>query len=512
MCGIIGLFSSNKVSTEIFEGLIQLQHRGQDAAGILTYENHDVNRFYIKKGAGLVKNIFNKPEYLEQDLKGNSGLGHVRYPTNGSAYDLSNAQPFSVSYPYGIAMVHNGNLTNYDSLKKHLYDEKRVLCNTGSDLECILNLFSIKLSKLDKDKDFFDNICESVDHVYEHAKGGYSVIGLIAGKGMIAFRDPNGIRPLVLGKRTTEEGVVDYIFASETSMFYSLGFERVGDVGNGEVIYIEFDGTVHRRKIRNEKFMPDAFEYIYFARPDAIINDISVYRSRLRMGQNLAYKWKELYPDLVPDVVIPVPFSSNTAALSMASELGVRYTEGLYKNPFVGRTFIMPGQDKRRRSVLQKLSPQIFEIRKKKVMILDDSIVRGTTSREVVKIIRDAGAKEVYFVSACPALFYPDFYGISIPTQEELIATRMNEHQVRDFIGADVLMYQDIDGLKEAILRKGQHNADGLSMPYLDGKYITGDIDTSQFKHFPDFCCTPDSMVDYYKEDEDASKSSDLRF
>lgn len=481
MCGIIGIISNKPVSTEINDGLIHLQHRGQDAAGILTYENNDVNRFYLKKGAGYVRNVFSKPEYLSQDLRGNSGLGHVRYPTNGSAYDLNNAQPFTVSYPYGIAMVHNGNLTNYEECKKFLYDSRRVLCNSGSDLECIMNLFSIKLAKLDKTADLFENICTSIECVYQKAIGGYSVISIIAGKGMMAFRDPHGIRPLVIGERENSDGKKDYIFASETSMFYSLGFKRVGDVGNGEVVFITYDGEIKRRKIRDEEFTPDSFEYIYFARPDAVINDISVYRSRLRMGQNLAKKWKTLYPDIIPDVVIPVPFSSNTAALSMASSLGVRYTEGLYKNPFVGRTFIMAGQDKRRQSVLQKLSPQFTEIRNKKVMILDDSIVRGTTSKEVVKLVRDAGAKEIYFVSACPPLFYPDFYGISIPTQQELIASQMNLEEIRKFIGVEKLMFQDIEGLKEAILRKGKHNASNLSMPYFNGKYITGDIDTTKF-------------------------------
>ena len=481
MCGIIGIISNKPVSTEINDGLIQLQHRGQDAAGILTYENNDINRFYIKKGAGYVRNVFSKPEFLSQDLRGNTGLGHVRYPTNGSAYDLNNAQPFNVSYPYGIAMVHNGNLTNYEECKKFLYDEKRVLCNSGSDLECILNLFSIKLSQLPKEIELFENICKSVEYVYDKAIGGYSVISIIAGKGMMAFRDPHGIRPLVIGERENSDGKKDYIFASETAMFYAQGFKRLGDVGHGEVVFITFDGEILRRKLRDQEFTPDSFEYIYFARPDAVLNDISVYRSRLRMGQNLAKKWKELYPDIIPDVVIPVPFSSNTSALSMASSLGVRYTEGLYKNPFVGRTFIMAGQDKRRQSVLQKLSPQFTEIRNKKVMILDDSIVRGTTSKEVVKLVRDAGATEIYFVSACPPLFFPDFYGISIPTQKELIASQMNQSEIQKYLGVEKLMFQDIEGLKEAILRKGKHNASNLSMPYFTGEYITGDVDTSQF-------------------------------
>ena len=504
MCGIIGLYSQKQVSPEIFEGMVHLQHRGQDAAGILTFDNQ-TNRFHLKKGAGLVKNIFSNANHLLKDLPGSMGLGQVRYPTNGSAFDLNNAQPFMTNYPYGIAMVHNGNLSNYDELKEELESKNRIHCNTGSDLECLLQIFAIKLAKLDKTTDLFENICLATEEVYKRARGGYSVIAIIAGKGMVAFRDPHGIRPLVIGKRESDSNStqMDYIFASEPNMFYSMDFETAGDVGNGEVVFIDLQGTVHRRKIRDEEFTPDAFEYIYFARPDAIINDISVYRSRLRMGQNLAEKWKANYPDLVPDVVIPVPFSSNTSALAMAGQLGIRYTEGLYKNPFVGRTFIMPGQDKRRKSVLQKLSPQIHEIRNKKVMILDDSIVRGTTSREVVKIVRDAGAKEIYFVSACPPLFYPDFYGISIPTQQELIASQMNEEQMRQFMGVEALMFQDVKGLTEAILRKGKHNAKRLSMPYLDGDYITQDIDVSQFKTIdPEAFSTKKAIVNYDKIEE----------
>ena len=501
MCGIIGLYSQTQASSQIYEGLIHLQHRGQDAAGILTYKNNEVNRFYIKKNQGLVRNVFDDGKNLATELLGNLGIGHVRYPTNGSAFDLGNAQPFSVSYPYGIAMVHNGNLTNYDELKDFLFKTRRVLCNSGSDLECILNLFSIKLAKLDKKGDFFENMCIATDYVFEKAHGGYSVIAIIAGKGMVAFRDPHGIRPLVMGKRQATSGKDEYIFASETSMFYNLGFEHCGDVENGELVFIDLDGNVTKRKIRDEEFTPDAFEYIYFARPDAIINDISVYRARLRMGQNLAQKWKILYPDIVPDVVIPVPFTSNTSALSMASELGTRYTEGLYKNPFVGRTFIMPGQEKRRNSVRQKLSPQIFEIRNKKVMVLDDSIVRGTTSKEVVEILRDAGAKEIYLVSACPPLFYPDFYGINIGTQEELIASQMNQEQLRQYLGVEVLMFQDIAGLSEAILRRGKHQIKNLSMPYFNCHYVTDDIDTKLFKQITKFNSESEIYINYDKGD-----------
>lgn len=481
MCGIIGLYSNKPVCADILEGLLQLQHRGQDAAGVLTF-NETTKAFKVKRGSGLVKQIFLRPEDYRDIVEGNIGLGHVRYATNGSSSDLDNAQPFKTRYPYGIAMVHNGNLTNYEELKKELFEKNRTLCSSGSDLECLLQIFSNKLAKLDKQNDFFENVCAAVQEVYKRAKGGYSVIAIIAGQGMIAFRDPHGIRPLVMGERKDKNGRIDRIFSSEPNMYYSLGFERVGDVGNGEVVFIDNDNKLHRKVIENKEFTPDAFEYIYFARPDAIINDISVYRSRLRMGQNLAKKWRHNFPNLVPDVIIPVPFSSNTAALAMASELGIRYTEGLYKNSFVGRTFIMPNQKSRKTSITQKLSPQVYEIRKKRVLIVDDSIVRGNTSKEVVKIVRDAGAKEIYFASACPPLFYPDFYGIAIPTQQELIASRMNEKDLQKFLKVDALIFQDIEGLQEAILRKGKHNAKNLSMPYFDGNYVTKDIDMYQFK------------------------------
>ncbi len=475
MCGIAGIFSQKKVANELYDGLINLQHRGQDAAGILTYENNNIDRFHIKKGAGFVKDVFNQTDL--DVLKGNCGIAHTRYPTAGSAFDLANAQPFTIGSPYGIAMVHNGNITNYVELKKELIEKDKYHSNSSSDLEIIMSVFASRMRKEPEDQDIFESICNSAKSVFDRVKGGYSVIGIIAGKGMVVFRDPHGIRPLVKGERVNPDGSKDYIFASEDTMFFSLGFERIGDVGNGELIFIDNKGKVFSRKITKELFTPDIFEYVYFARPDSTLNDVNVYRSRLRMGQNMANLWKKTHPEIIPDVVIPVPFSANTSALSMASELGVRYSEGLYKNSFVGRTFIMHGQDKRRKSVRQKLSPQPIEINGKNVMILDDSIVRGTTSREVVKLVRDAGAKEIYFVSVCPPVINPDFYGIAIPTREELIAAGKSNEEIRDYIEADILLYQDIDGLTEAVMRKGDHNIDRPSMPYLDGFYVTGDID-----------------------------------
>jgi amidophosphoribosyltransferase len=472
MCGIIGIFSQTSVSNELYNGLVQLQHRGQDAAGILTFNGN----FHIHKRQGLVRDVFNQE--IIASLAGNMGLGHTRYPTNGSAYDIGNAQPFMSRWPFGVGMVHNGNLTNYQELKEELLTRQNYHCNSGSDLEVILGIFSLKLASTDQSKPIFDRVCAAVDEVYARVRGGYSVLAVIAGCGMLAFRDPNGIRPLVWGSRISENGQRDFVFASENGSFYSLGFEYISNVGPGEVMFIDLNGQIHQRKLRHKQFAPCAFEYIYFARPDAYINNVSVYRARSRMGQNLGLKWKQIYPDLMPDVVIPVPFSANTAALALAQELGVRYSEGLYKNPFVGRTFIMPNQQKRQRSINQKLTPQPLEIKDKVVMLVDDSIVRGTTSREVVRMARETGAKEIYFVSCSPAIKYPDFYGIDIATSGELIAATKTEEEIRQFIGADKLMYQDLEGLVEAITRKGDHQIDQLSMPWFDGWYVTGDVDT----------------------------------
>ncbi|MBP7805110.1 MAG: amidophosphoribosyltransferase [Candidatus Pacebacteria bacterium] len=474
MCGIIGIFSHKPVAHEIYDGLIHLQHRGQDAAGILTYNK----RFHLEKGAGYVRDVFNQDNMIR--LEGNWGLGHTRYPTAGSKHSIENAQPFFVTSPYGIAMVHNGDLTNYKALKQELEEVDRRHCNSSSDLEVILHVFSAKLSSLDPNNDLFENICKSVESVFERTRGGYSVIGIIAGQGMFAFRDPHGIRPFVCGTRRNADGSTDYIFSSENTMYYPLGFQLQGNVQPGEVIFIDKNGVMQSRVLKRDLFTPCIFEYVYLARPDSMINNVSVYRSRLRMGQNLGKRWKERFPDITPDVVIPVPFSSNTAALSMAHELDVYYTEGIYKNPFVGRTFIMPGAEIRRKSVLQKLSPQETEIRGKNVLLVDDSIVRGTTSKEVVKLVRDAGAKKVYFASACPPVKFPDFYGIDLPTKSDLIAAHKTEDEIRDYIGADLLLYQTIPDLVEAVTRKGEHNIDRPSMPCLDGWYVTGDIDEAR--------------------------------
>ncbi|MBU0579333.1 amidophosphoribosyltransferase [Patescibacteria group bacterium] len=478
MCGIIGIFSHQPVASEVYDGLIHLQHRGQDAAGICTCGEN----FHLKKGSGLVRDVFHQG-HMDR-LLGNWGIGHTRYSTAGTRTGSENAQPFTVHSPYGIAMAHNGDLTNYREIKKELAEKDKRHCNSSSDTEVILHVFASKLQEINGGGtgEFFDQICTAVNSVYDRCTGAYSVVGIIKDKGMIAFRDPHGIRPLACGMRKNENGSYDYIFSSENTMYYPLGFDFKGDVQPGEIVYINEKGKMYSRQLRKAMFTPCIFEYVYLARPDSMINNISVYRARLRMGQNLAKRWQKLFPHVTPDIVIPIPFSSNTAALSMAHGLGVRYSEGLYKNPFIGRTFIMPGQANRKKSILQKLSPQEVEIKNKNIMLVDDSIVRGNTSKLVVDLVRHAGAKRVFFVSACPPIKYPDFYGIDMPTRGELIATDKTTEEIREIIGADILYYQQIDDLVEAVTRKGEHNIDRPSMPYLDGWYVTGDIDENRMK------------------------------
>ena len=472
MCGVVGIISGQKsVAGEIYDSLIHLQHRGQDAAGIMTYNE----RFHIKKGTGLIRDVFDEQNMSR--LLGRVGIGHTRYPTVGG-FSIEEAQPVFTNVPYGIAMAHNGNLVNYAELSKEVVEKDKRHINSSVDIEVILHIFAHALDQggAESNNKFFDEICNGVKTVFDRAEGAYSVVGSIMNKGMFVFRDPNGIRPLVKGKRENDDGTMDHIFASETTMFHSLGYKPIGNVEPGEVIWVEEDGTIHSRILTKDQFTPCVFEYVYFARPDCIQNDVSVYRSRLRMGQNLAQKWKSKYPDILPDIVIPAPSTANTSALSFANELGVRYSEGLYKNPFIGRTFIMPGNEERRKSVRYKLVPQEFEIRDKDVLIMDDSIVRGNTSREIVRMVRDFGAKRVYFISACPPVKFPCYYGVDMPTRAELTAANQSIEEIRDFMKVDILMYQDIDDLKEAVTRKGDHNIDRPCMACLDGWYVNGEI------------------------------------
>ena len=479
MCGIAGIYSHKLVAGELFDCIINLQHRGQDAAGIMTYDD----RMHKEKGLGLAKEIFNKENMSL--LTGNIGISHNRYPTHGG-FGHGEVQPFWTSVPYGIALGHNGNLTNYDELADEVTQKESRYLNTTSDTEVLLHLFADQLHQdvpPQTSEEFFDLLCEAVSNIFQIVRGAYSVTSIIIGKGLVVFRDPQGIRPLVKGERPNGKGGKDYIFASENTMFYALGYKPKGTVLPGELIYVDESGKVFSKRLIKKEFNPCIFEYVYFARPDATLNDVSVYRSRLRMGQNLAEAWKKKHPDIVPDIVIPAPSTANTAALSFAHELGVRYSEGLYKNTFIGRTFIMPGQAERIKSLKYKLVPQELEIRDKKVMIVDDSIVRGNTSREIVRMLRDFGAKKVYFASACPPVKSPCFYGVDMPTRSELIAGNMNVDEIEKFLEVDTLFYQEIDDLVEAVTRKGDHHIDTPCMACLDGHYVANDIDAATIKN-----------------------------
>lgn len=473
MCGIVGIHSHEPVASELYDSLIHLQHRGQDAAGIITCDS----RFYPKHGLGLVREIFSSRDLSM--LKGSVGIAHTRYPTAGG-YTEAEIQPMWIGSPRGIALAHNGNLVNYPELAEELCGRQHRHLNSSLDSEALLHLLADHLAAgINGDPDdaaFFEQLCQSVNVIHDRVEGSYSVVGLVIGKGLIAFRDPHGIRPLVWGERKRDDGRVDYIFASETTAFYPLGFEPKGDLAPGEAAYVSAEGKLFRRKLMDKVFRPCVFEYVYFARPDAVLNGVSVYRSRLRMGQNLAQRWKEKYPDLQPDVVIPAPFTANTAALSFAHELGVRYSEGLYKNPFIGRTFIMPDQKARSRSVRYKLTPQKTEIENKKVLVVDDSIVRGTTSREIIKMIRENGAKEIYMASSCPPIRHPCFYGIDIPSRSELIAATHTEKEICRYLGVDALLYQSQDDLVEAVTRRGEHQIERPCMACMDGDYVCGAI------------------------------------
>lgn len=477
MCGIVGIYSHEPVAAELYDSLIHLQHRGQDAAGMVTCDD----RFYPKRGLGLVREIFNEKNLLP--LKGNMGIAHTRYPTAGG-YSEADIQPLWIGSPRGIALAHNGNLVNYKELADEICLKQHRHLNSSLDSEAMLLMLGDKLAtgsySDDNDEQFFQQLCDAVNYIFERVQGSYSVVSLVIGKGMVAFRDPHGIRPLVWGDRAAANGKTDYIFASENTGFYALGFEPRGDLQPGEVAFVSKSGKLYRQVIEARSFKPCVFEYVYFARPDATLNGVSVYRSRLRMGQNLGKRWKDLHPDIKPDVVIPAPFTANTAALSFAHEIGVRYSEGLYKNPFIGRTFIMPNQTARSRSVRYKLTPQRTEIENKNVLILDDSIVRGTTSREIVRMVREFGAKEIYFVSSCPPIINPCFYGIDIPSRQELIAAHSSHEEIRDYLGVDKLLYQSQEDLVEAVTRRGEHQIETPCMACMDGHYICGNINEAR--------------------------------
>lgn len=469
MCGIIGIVGRGPVNQALYDGLTVLQHRGQDAAGIVTYDGRD-RRLNLRKAKGLVRDVFEARHM--QRLVGNMGIGHVRYPTAGGAA-AAESQPFYVNSPYGITLGHNGNLTNATELRRELFLQDRRHINTDSDSEILLNVFAQELFRQDHLNLTPDDICRAVAGVHRRCQGAYSVVAMIAGHGVLAFRDPHAIRPLVFGVRQAEDGP-EYMVASESVALDVLGFDLTRDVGPGEVVYVDQNFDLYAKGCaQNPVYSPCIFEYVYFSRPDSVLDDVSVHKARMRMGKRLGKRLQQEWPDHDIDVVIPIPDTSRTAAQEMALQLGVTYREGFIKNRYIGRTFIMPGQTQRKKSVRQKLNPIGLEFKGKNVMLVDDSIVRGTTSKEIVQMARDTGAKKVYFASASPPIRYPNVYGIDMPAANELIAHGRTTEEVREAIGADYLIYQDLDDLIKAV-RKGNPKLTRFDTSVFTGDYITG--------------------------------------
>ncbi|KXS35929.1 MULTISPECIES: amidophosphoribosyltransferase [Idiomarina] len=470
MCGIVGIVGKQPVNQALYDGLTMLQHRGQDAAGIMTVDEYNTLR--LRKANGLVRDVFHT-RHMHR-LAGNIGIGHVRYPTAGSS-SSAEAQPFYVNSPFGIAMAHNGNLTNAADVHAHLFKTARRHINTTSDSEILLNVFANELDKNDSLELNADDVFRTITAVHRKVRGAYAVVSMILGHGLVAFRDPWGIRPLALGKRETAEGD-EYIVASESVAIDGTGFKYVRDVEPGEAIYITNDGQLFSRQCADKpKHCPCIFEYVYFARPDSFIDGISVYASRVNMGRKLGEKLKRDYADLDIDVVIPIPETSCDIALEIASVLDLPYRQGFVKNRYIGRTFIMPGQTQRRKSVRRKLNAISAEFKGKNVLLVDDSIVRGTTSEQIIEMAREAGAKRVYFASAAPEIRFPNVYGIDMPSANELIGHGRESSEICDMIGADGLIYQDLDDLVGAVGEENP-NVQRFETSVFSGEYITGDI------------------------------------
>src|SRR5580693_4790672 len=469
MCGIVGIVGSGPVNQRLYDALTVLQHRGQDAAGIMTAEDGEL---FVHKGSGLVRDVFQQHHMLE--LQGNVGIGHVRYPTAGCD-SASEAQPFYVNAPYGICLAHNGNLTNAAELAEILIREDRRHLNTESDSEVLLNVFASELQRVGTPRVTPADIFAAASAVYRRCRGGYAVVAMVVGHGILGFRDPNGIRPLVLGQRRTARGT-EYMLASESVALDMLSFDLVRDVAPGEAVFIDEQGRMHSQQcVATVRHTPCIFEYVYFARPDSIIDNISVYRARMRMGEKLAAKILRERREHDIDVIIPIPDTSRTSALQMAQLLGIKYREGFTKNRYIGRTFIMPGQEQRERQVRRKLNAIELEFRGKNVLLVDDSIVRGTTSAQIIELAREAGAKKVYFASAAPPVRFPNVYGIDMPATNELVAAGRNVDEVAELIGADWLLYQDLSDLVGAC----QHDnaqIEEFDTSCFSGEYVTGDV------------------------------------
>ncbi|MEX8497709.1 MAG: amidophosphoribosyltransferase [Leptothrix ochracea] len=477
MCGIVGVISKSPVNQLIYDALLLLQHRGQDAAGIVTAVG---TKFFMHKARGMVRDVFRTRNM--RSLPGSVGLGQARYPTAGNAYSEEEAQPFYVNAPFGLVLVHNGNLTNAHALKKELGEVDRRHLNTESDTEVLINVLAHELQQAAHGATLgVDEIFKAVREVHRRIKGSYAVIALIAGYGLLAFRDPFGIRPLCLGSMPSADGAQEWMLASESVALEGTGHQMLRDVAPGEAVFIDMNGTLHSQQCAEAPSLnPCVFEFVYLARPDSVIDGISVYHARLNMGETLAQRVINTLPPSEIDVVIPIPESSRPSAMQLAHRLGKPYREGFVKNRYVGRTFIMPGQSVRKKSVRQKLNAIGMEFKGRNVLLVDDSIVRGTTSREIVQMAREAGANKVYMASAAPPVRFPNVYGIDMPTKAELIAHGRTLEEIREYIGCDALIYQDVDAMKRAVAALRPDLA-GFEASCFDGHYITGDVTVEDF-------------------------------
>ena len=479
MCGIVGIVGHSNVNQDIYDALTVLQHRGQDAAGIATCDGHELS---LRKDNGLVRDVFHTRHMLA--LPGRIGIGHVRYPTAGGA-NADEAQPFYTNSPYGITLAHNGNLVNAEQLKRDVFLEDLRHVNTDSDSEILLNVFAHELHKLGKLRLRAEDIFAAISQLHQRCEGGYAAVAMIVGYGVVAFRDPTGIRPVCFGQRTVADGI-EYMVASESVALDALGFELIRDLAPGEAIYIDTDAQLHTQQCAEPiDHAPCIFEYVYLARPDSIIDNVSVYKARLRMGEHLAEKILRDWPEHDIDVVIPIPDTSRTAALPLAFHLGVKYREGFIKNRYIGRTFIMPGQQQREKSVRQKLNPIELEFEGKNVLLVDDSIVRGTTSQQIIEMAREAGARRVYFASAAPPVRYQNVYGIDMPVASELVAHNRTEEGVGQAIGADRMFYQTVEDLIRAVNR-GNPVIEQFDLSCFTGEYVTQGVSTEYLERIAD--------------------------
>jgi amidophosphoribosyltransferase len=470
MCGIVGIVGKGPVNQSLYDALLVLQHRGQDAAGIVTCEGE---KLHLRKDMGLARDVFQIRHMIQ--LRGNMGLGHVRYPTAGVSCSAE-AQPFYVNSPYGIVLAHNGNLTNADALKHDLFAEDLRHINTESDSEILLNVLAHELQIEGKLRIDADDVFRAITRVHRRCQGGYAAVAMIPGFGVFGFRDPHGIRPVVYGKRETPLGD-EYMIASESVALDTLGFKLIADIAPGEAVFIDVKGNLLKHQCAPRPVLsPCIFEFVYFARPDSFIDNISVHKARSRMGRRLAAKIRREWGEHDIDVVIPIPDTSRTAALQLAQTLEVSYAEGFIKNRYIGRTFIMPGQQVRKKSVRQKLNAIGLEFRNKNVLLVDDSIVRGTTSQQIIQMARDAGARRVYFASASPPVRYPNVYGIDMPAASELVAHGRTEEEIRQVLGADRLIFQDLEDLIDAVQKKGKSDVDRFDTSVFDSDYVTGDV------------------------------------